>query len=284
MLRQWSLNLILLLLIITLVGIALFQPGIEETKSHLPLTDLKADRINTITVSRPSHEPVTLKRTQGKWYLTKPIESRASEFVVNSILATLHTPSLNQLAYSEKNDSRKYGFDAPRAIITLNETTVTFGDTNPLSQQQYVLYNGQVHMINGNLLWSLRRGYNEYIDRRLLASTDSPVAIVFPDGKTLALKNGSWTIKGTNKSLSSDSLTRLVNEWRYANALRVAPYEQGHAQRTVQIFYKAENQKKAKVIKLDILSKKPELVLVRKDEGLQYHFPADTGNRLFLPK
>ena len=41
--------------------------------------------------------------------------------------------------------------------------------------------------------------------------------------------------------------------------------------------------KDGRSLALGILQREPELVLLRADEGIQYHFFADVGRRLLLP-
>lgn len=279
MIRQWSINLALLLLIATLIGIAFFQPGIESTESRPTLTDLQSQLIKEITIRRPARKVIHLTKSADKWRITEPVKARASDFVVNEILSITQTPSLKQLEYNESTRPEEFGFNNPRAVIKYDNSELTFGDINPLNQLQYILYKRQVHMINGNVFLLLLRQYTDYIDRKLLDNNESPSAIKFADGKKLELVKGSWVIKGQKKSPSADDLARVINEWRYANALRVAPYQKATTLGTIKIFYK--NNKT--VLELDIVSRKPELILARPDEHLQYHFPAGSSKRLFLP-
>ena len=41
---------------------------------------------------------------------------------------------------------------------------------------------------------------------------------------------------------------------------------------------------KEKKVELAILAYEPELILYRKDEGLEYHFPLEAGKRLLRPQ
>ena len=276
MIRQWSLNLALALLIGGLVVVALFRPGLEPAQPVTPVTNLNIESIQQISVQRPAQDSVLLRKEHHQWQLIKPVRARASNFIVNEIFAVATAASQNQLPYSAAEEAGKYGFSNPRAVVQLDHSTITFGDTNPLNQLQYVLYEKQVHMVSANLIWSVNRQVNEYIDKRLLESRQSPQSIQFADGTLLELVNGSWSASKGNVIQPKESLAQLVNEWRYANAARVAPYEQDRAQGSVRVAYGD-----GKVIEFDILSMNPELILMRKDERLQYHFPGTAVTRLF---
>lgn len=277
MTRQWSLNLVLALLIGGLVVVAIFRPGLENDQTSTPLTRINIETVQEIAVHRPTQDPILLRKENQHWQLVKPIRARASDLVVNEILAVAKSASRNQLPYSAPEEAGKYGFTNPRSVIQLDQSTITFGDTSPLNQLQYVLYKNQVHMVSANLVWSVNRQVNEYIDKRLLDSPQAPESMQFADGTRLKRVNGRWSASNHKYNQPGDSLAKLVNEWRYAIASRVAPYEQGRAQGSVRIWYPD-----GKRIELDILSLKPELVLMRRDERLQYHFPGSTINRLFL--
>ena len=277
MIRQWSLNLALALLIGGLTSVALFRPGLETDQPVTPLTNVNTETIREISVQRPAQDAILLRKENQYWQLIKPIRARASDFVINEILAVATAASQIQLPYSASEEAGKYGFSNPRAVVQLDQSTITFGDTNSLNQLQYVLHEKQVHMVSANLIWSVNRQANEYIDKRLLEFRQSPQSIQFADGSRLELVNGNWSVSNSKYNQPGDSLARLVNEWRSASATRVAPYEQGRAQGSIRVGYGD-----GMVIEFDILSLKPELILMRKDERLQYHLPGTASNRLFL--
>ncbi|MDX5151242.1 MAG: DUF4340 domain-containing protein [Acidiferrobacterales bacterium] len=277
MTRQWTLNLALLLAVLVLVGIAFFQPGLVKKSAPRSLTDINPLQVKNITIERPTHDTIELGKTGSQWMLINPIHARASDFIVSNVLAIAKTPSLNQLPYDPNRDSAKYGFGKPKAILSLDKERIVFGDTNPLNQQRYVLYHDQVHMISPNAIWAVTHKAAEFLDKRLLEFKEAPVAIYFSDGKKLELKNGIWVLQPKIKSLATDALTQLVNEWRYAGATEVRPYAGAAVHGIIRVVYKNK-----RTIELGVIAKSPELILLRKDENLQYYFPASAGARLLL--
>lgn len=277
MTRQWVLNLSLLLAVLALVGIAFFRPGLEKKSAPRPLTELNTQQVKNITIDRPTHDPVVLTRTAQQWMMEKPFHARASDFIVNNVLEIAKAASLNQLPYNADTDAAKYGFAKPGFILHLDNERIVFGDTNPLTQQRYVLYRGQVHLISPSTIWAVSHKPAEFLDKRLLEFKETPTAIYFSDGKKLELKNGSWALQPKMKSMATDSLTRLVNEWRYVGATEVQPYKHAPLHGTIRVVYNGK-----RTIELGIISRSPELILLRKDENLQYYFPASTASRLLL--
>jgi len=277
MTRQWALNLVLLLAILALVGIAFFQPGLVKNTAPHRLTDIDTLKVLKIVITRSPDDVIELTKNNQQWMLDKPLHARASDFIVNNVLEIARSASLNQLPYVAEQDAGKYGFDKPKVIVQFDNERVVFGDTNPLNQQQYVLYHDQVHMISPSAIWSVTHKASEFLDKRLLEFTEAPVAIYFDDGRKLELKNGIWVLQPKIKSLPTDALTRLVNEWRYAGATEVQPYKGAPLHGVIRVVYKDK-----KSIELGIVSRSPDLILLRKDENLQYYFPASAAGRLLL--
>ena len=277
MTRQWALNLFLLLAILALVGIAFFQPGLVKKSAPHRLTDIDTLKVLKIRITRSPDDVVELTKNGQQWMLDKPLHARASDFIVSNVLEIARTASLNQLTYEAGQDAGKYGFDTPKVILQFDNDSVVFGDTNPLNQQQYVLYRDQVHMISPSAIWAVTHKATEFLDKRLLEFTEAPVAIYFNDGRKLELKNGIWVLQPKIKSLPTDALTRLVNEWRYAGATEVQPYKGAPLHGVIRVVYKDK-----KSIELGIVSRSPDLILLRKDENLQYYFPASAAGRLLL--
>jgi len=277
MTRQWALNLFLLLAILALVGIAFFQPGLVKNTAPRRLTDIDTLKVLKIVITRSPDDVIELTKNNQQWMLDKPLHARASDFIVNNVLEIARSASLNQLPYVAEQDAGKYGFDKPKVILQLDNERVVFGDTNPLNQQQYVLYHDQVHMISPSSIWSVTHKATEFLDKRLLEFQEAPVAIYFDDGRKLELKNGIWVMQPKIKSIPTDALTRLVNEWRYAGATEVQPYRGAPLHGVIRVAYKDK-----KSIELGIVSRSPDLILLRKDENLQYYFPASAAGRLLL--
>ena len=277
MTRQWALNLVLLLAVLALVGIAFFQPGLVKKSAPHKLTEIDTLKVNTITITRPHDDVVELARNGQQWEIEKPFHARASDFIVNNVLEIARTASLNQIPYVAEKDAGKYGFDKPKVVLQFDNEQIVFGDTNPLNQQRYVLYHDQVHMISPSTIWAVTHKASGFLDKRLLEFKEAPVAIYFNDDRKLELKNGTWILQPKIKSLPTDALTRLVNEWRYAGATEVAPYKGAPLHGVIRVVYKDK-----KTIELGIVSRSPELILLRKDENLQYYFPASAAGRLLL--
>jgi len=268
---------LLLAAVVVLVGIAFLQPGLEKKSAPHQLTDIDTLKVERISITRPGKPQIDLAKDSSQWKIEKPLHARASDFIVSNVLEIAHTASFNQLPYDKNQDAAKYGFDKPKAILDIAGQKIVFGDANPLNHQQYVLYRDNVHMISPNAVWSVTHKPSEFLDKRLLEFEQSPIAIYFSDGKKLELKKGIWVMTPEIKSMPTDDLTQLVNQWRYAGATEVKPYADAPVHGFIRVVYK-----NGRTIKLGIISRTPELVLLRTDENLQYYFPQSATARLLL--
>ena len=73
-----------------------------------------------------------------------------------------------------------------------------------------------------------------------------------------------------------------MDEWRHARALSVEPYTGKPVRERVTITIIDDG--KTRLLEFGVLARKPEFVVVRKDENLEYHFPEDIGARLMQLK
>jgi len=275
--RQWSLNLGLLVLVALLAGLVIFRPGLDKPRPT-PVSQINRDAVESITIERPATPAIVLQKQDGHWRLVAPLKARASSFVVNNLLAISGAASLKQLPYDANRDADQFGLRNPRLVIRYNKDELVFGDTSPLNQQQYLLHGQQLHLVSGNLSLSVPHQAGQFLDRRLLESDDTPVAIDFGHGQKLQLVNGTWQLDPANDKLTTDSLLRMVNEWKYASALNIDVADNARAADSVRIHYADGRQ-----VEIGIVSRKPELILLRNDEGLQYHFDTGAAGRLFPP-
>jgi len=100
----------------------------------------------------------------------------------------------------------------------------------------------------------------------------------FPGFSLRRNEQGTWTRTPELKGLSSDQVNRFVDEWRLARALTVSEYTGRPAHERITV--KVTTADSPRTIEFGVLARKPETVLVRRDEKLEYHFPEEIGRRL----
>lgn len=273
--RRWILLAVLGALIGVLAALAVLKPGREA--SHKPaLTALNADAIQSIRIERAGQSPVELTRDGGNWRMRAPIAARANRFLIENLLAVVGAP-IEATVAAGADDLARYGLAPPLARLRLGEDEIAFGTTHPFHPQQYVRYRDTIYLIASHFYGASAQKPELYLDTRLLAPGTQLTKLKLP-GFSVSQADGRWQRQPANPALSSDHINDFVSEWQQASALSV----QRHAGKppAAWIALGVQQDDRPQTVRVAVLAREPELVLHRPDEGLDYHFPAELGQRL----
>ncbi len=274
---RWLLNLALLALVAGLAIFAWWHSQEQARDPRAPLTSLAPADIKRVTIGRAPREPVVLERTASGWRLVQPVKGgRANGFAVDNLLRLASAPIETTLA--PPIEPARYGLAPAAASVRFDDVTIDFGQMHPLNAWHYVRVGEAVHLIGSRYYAQVVAPYNNYLDSRLIEEGRTPVAFRLP-GFRLESENGSWRRVPEDKNLSSDRINDFVEEWRNARALQVERYSGRAVLERIELKFAASGGK-TESLALGVLAREPELVLYRMDEGLEYHFPEETGKRL----
>lgn len=277
--RRWWLNLGLLVLVAGLGLFAWYRSEHPSKQAKPLLTDINTDTVEQIEIERPHETNVRLERRDGGWRLVAPIEARADAFAADSLLRLLKAPIEGTVEPPADAKLARYGLEQPKLRVRFDTAEIDFGERHPLKDEQYVKYESAVHLISTEYYTQATVPYTNLIDSRLIEPGRKFVSIKLPTF-ALALKDGTWVRDPEIKSLSSDRINAFVDEWRHARALNIKPHTgKKKPQESVAITFTKPDGRESRLT-IDVLARKPELVLYRKDENLEYHFPEDIGKRL----
>jgi hypothetical protein len=275
--NRWLLNLALVLLVGALVLVAVYRPGKAPESTGTPLTALTPEAVTTIRLQRPKQPDLVLEKTNGAWQLVAPRAARANGFRVNELTRLAAIPVKTRFP-AVAGELEKYGLSQPLATVTLNDAEIRFGAMHPLHQEIYVLHAGQVQLVPASVLRTALSPLDDWFHPGLLEDKIKIVSLQLPGFRLTQNEQGAWVRTPARDDLSSDRINRLVDEWRYARALSVTAASGKRPAERITITVADGNQTRALVF--GVLTRKPELVLVRLDEKLEYHFPADAVGRL----
>jgi len=290
--RAW-ISLAALFLAVVGLGVWLYyKPRAPEHETYA-LSGLKADQVTRIRLERrhaaessrsetsatqalraPPAGAIELEKGAEGWRLTAPFAARADAVQVDRLLSILESRSIARYAAA---DLARYGLHEPPVEITLADQTFGFGAANPITREQYVLTRGAVYAIALAQRPALPRDADALISRSLFASGESPVRFELPQF-TAALADGSWSFTPSAADLDANVRNAWVDAWRHAIALSATRHDDRAPQSNVLV-----QLKDGRTIALGILQVEPELVLLRPDEGVQYHFLSETGKKLLSP-
>ena len=275
--NRWLLNLGLALLVGALILIAIYKPGTQKEPAGTALTALTADGIQRLRLVRPNQKDIVLEQTGEAWQLTAPRKARANRVRVNELRALAATRSTTRFP-AIAAELGKYGLDRPHATLFLNDAEIRFGGIHPLDNRLYVLHDGQVQLIPASVIRSVSAPLADFFSTNLIEEKAKPLMFKFPGFGLKQNEQGAWVRTPALPGIGSDQVNRFVDEWRYARALSAAPYSGKPVKARITLTLAEGEQQR--VVEFGVLAEKPEFVLYRKDENLEYSFPEETGTRL----
>ncbi|MEK9771396.1 MAG: DUF4340 domain-containing protein [Nitrosomonadales bacterium] len=289
MLKKWLLLIFLFLIVVSIAIFAFLSDNKKNTFDGYEVSNYRLSDFEEVIVDFPSKAATSFKKINNYWYQTKPFQTRADQKSVLKLLSIFAAKS------NEKLDSlqlEKYGLDKPVMKITFikqNDRKVfTFGSYNPVTEQQYVLFENNIFILDG--VYSEIASYApvELIDKKPLATFEKIKRYDFSrleqwQENFLQLVNNDdqWSAEGKKINFDSSNLMEwFLETWNSTMAKSVEPYKFD-----ARIGYKSfdiflEDNKKITFYRIQ---ESPEMLLYRNDEGLLYHFPQDIGFTMLNP-
>jgi hypothetical protein len=268
--RGWLLNLALLAAVAALAWFAWRTPSRDEVAKQT-LSALRPAEIRRITLTRPGQPVIELERRDTQWLITAPVRARADEFQVLRMLTVLEARPTAQLPAT---DLQRFDLQSPAAQLTIDGVDYAFGAINAVTREQYVMRGDRVYAVELRHGAGLPAAADALIRRVLLDENEQPVAITLPQF-SLRQAGGKWTIAPAAGDPGQDDLQRYVDQWRHASATKAEPYDGRPALVEIRM-----TLRDGAAVDFGVLQHEPQLVLWRRDNGLQYWFPAATGRAL----
>lgn len=265
------LNLVLAGLVAVLILLVWLKPK-PTAQTEFKLSTLASASINRIAIERPGQPAIVLQKNPSGWRLSAPFQARAEGIAVGHLLEILDAASLQRFPATDLN---RFQLDPPLLRLTLNDQEFSFGTQNTLTGEVYVATNGGVHPVAPSYLAHALKMPADFAARAFLAEEEKLAGFEFADLKLSQDGAGKWSATPARPNLSQDDINRWVDEWRHASSLVTQPYDGTAPQESLTL-----RLGDGKLIPCKILRREPELVMLREDEKLQYHFPAEIGKRL----
>jgi len=264
------LNLGLVIAVALLALLAVYEPGKEKPKEEPNLIALNSDGINSLRIERVNGPTIMLERQHGVWRMTDPLQVGVNDYRISSLLRISELKSLTQFP-AAPDALKQYGLDSPNATLIINGTTrIDFGNSTPIDQRRYVRIGNTVHLITDNYYYHLIGAPTTYVSNSLLDGNTSLVRLDLP-GLVVAHQDGKWTATPQPAHFSADQITQLIDHWRHAEALEVAPYD-GRTGDMVRLTLAGHKEP----LVFLVTERTPELILARPDLKIQYHLPASS--------
>ena len=269
------LNLVLLVTVVALASLTYFRPGTKAPVLAVPLIALKAAQVRDIRISMPGQKTTELKRGDHGWQMEAPIAMPADPNLVRTLLDTLDITSEKQFPANDATLA-KYGLDKPAAELWLNDVHYAFGGLQPVDKLQYVLADGEIHLINPMLYYRIAHVPYWWIDKGLLPIGSHITAMQLPQATLTLDKHGSWQLAPADASVSADAIQKLMDAWQQNLAIGVTPISKDPQEGEVSLSIAGQ----ANPLRFAILKDPDFLVLARPDLGLQYELDSSLRDTL----
>jgi hypothetical protein len=216
-----------------------------------------------------------LEKRGETWFLLRPYAARADRTQVERLLDLVSVSSKEKLAAT---DLQRFDLDDPKLKVTFNQQAIGFGASNPLSQDQYVLSGDGVYLLSTFYTSLVPQRAERLLTHSLFRENEKPTGFKYKDFQ-LSQRDGKWELTpaavSEQEKASQDEINRWVEEWRFASSLLTQPAIGKTPIETIEVKLADGN-----TLKLGVLDKTPEVVLLRPDEKLQYHLSGEAGRRL----
>ena len=268
--RGWLLNLAMLTAVAALTLFAWRTPSREEAARE-SLSAVKPAAVSSVLLTRHGQPPVKLERRGDHWWITAPLNARADEFQVLRMLTILEAQPTARLPAV---DRARFELDRPTAVLEIDGVQYAFGAINTVTGEQYVQRGDTIHAVELRHGAGLPANALALIRRALLSETEQPVTIALPEF-TVGKSTGHWKLTPASAEIGADELQRYADHWRVASAASAEPYDNRPVRADLHI-----TLSDGKTVSFGVLQREPQLVLWRRDNGMQYTFLGVAGRVL----
>jgi len=168
----------------------------EVSRSIRPLS-VPEDQVQEITLQKQNGESIHLKKTDGKWQITEPVQYPADPEIVSGMISTLALVNEDHVIEDKATDVAAYGLNKPAikvGIVDSNHKTkeLLIGDETPAGSANYVEMAGdqRVFTMANYMKNSLDKTPIDLRDKRLLKFESDKVTKVELSAKKQTIEFG----------------------------------------------------------------------------------------------
>jgi len=270
------LNIFLALALAGLLALAIYEPEPAESLDVKRLTALDPGTVQKISIDSPGREPVLLIKQSGQWQMQKPLTIPANTGRIQQLLKITRAKSIADYAMS-RVDTRQLQLDTPGLLLKLDDVLLRFGTTDALGGSRYVQAGNTVHLVTDKYSYLMKGAATEFVSPAPLPQGSVIEKLTLPDLR-LTQQDGHWSVDG--QEADADAIQTLLDEWRYARALRVSLTDKDNVPEKENITVILGKNTDKPVLRFTLLRSETEIILQRAEPGIQYHFPLEAGQRL----
>jgi uncharacterized protein DUF4340 len=194
-----------------------------------PAETLKVDpdRVTKLRIERHGEKPVVLERVAGSWKITSPVEYRANEQAVTTVLEALKSLELEDVISTNPQNQGTYQVDSMGTRVQAQEgdktvLEIVVGKNTPDFAYTYVrpASKQEVYRAVGVLTYNFNKRPDDWRDRAILSVNPGnvdKVILEYPKEKSqvvVARVDSTWTVAADGKppeKADSTAASQLVN-------------------------------------------------------------------------
>jgi hypothetical protein len=222
-----------LFVVVAALAVYIFQvdrPAQQAEEEKTKLVQVENDAITGIDLAFPDRE-ISLRKTDGVWRMTKPVEAPADENTVKAILATL-TSARTTRTLDDVTDLAPFGLDKGDPTVTIHtaagpQPAIVLGKNLTTAQGKgYVkVGDGKVAITASTVRSSLNKQPKDLRDKQILTFQDDDVSrvdIVSAGGAPVALvKKGAdaWVVEPGDQPADLTEVRSYLSSLRSTRAV-----------------------------------------------------------------
>lgn len=262
--RRLVVNLFLSVLLVGLAGLVWWQLQQKEQQAQSSrLLPLSLADVNSVVVEYQQEGGETkleLKREGEYWQLLQPQQIDANPLKVRQLF-TLLDETVESSYPSAGKDLSAYGLDPAELSLSINGYKLVLGNTNPVSNNRYILNAGQIQLVNETVYSLLQETWVNFVSLKLVPESFKLNAVQLPEGFT--------------------ELPSLLSHWKNAEAIRVEAFDPQQLTPKMQrlVLKGATETRELVIVKLT-----DEIILADPTRQLAYVLPISQATALFPTK
>ncbi len=254
--RLWV-NLLLLVVGAALAYIIWYQP--QQKAATQRLFHTAGYQANDIYIQRTGKKDIRLRKEHDKWRLTEPAIAAVNQDRVKHLLTILQEPIIATYDPAGK-DLSAFGLNPGKIKLTINAEEATFGSTNPVTLNRYILKNNKIYTIREIVYGVLGTSITAILAHRLLPEDYKVVKVDAPElfAKIPFYLWNQIEASGLADMTGKETIIAKIQ-------LSIQPI----ASESNDLVLESQRSQQ---IELGILALKPQLVLGRLDLNVKYTF------------
>ena len=217
--RRLLINLVILLLAAGLAAVAWLD--LQRDDATPRLTELTPAEVQVVRLQQQDGRTLRMERRERGWWITEPVETRASDFHVEQLLELTRAPTRSSYTMDEIDPGR-VGLLPPDVKLAFNGTGVGLGETDAVDGLRYAMVGERIHLVPDDLMPLIGGPWWNFLDRHIIGDRGEPVGLEAP-GLSIRRDDDDWWTEGDAVGVDA---AELMADWRSVEALVARPLDE----------------------------------------------------------